>query len=132
MSYGVTDEIFGVSACRKERVTVDYFFALVAISVFGWTFGTLMGVVSGSILPDRIVSALGIALYGMFIAIIIPPAKHNRVIFAAIIITMLASWLFSVIPVIKDISSGFKIIILTIIIAGGAAYLHPVEEEMNV
>lgn len=131
MSYGITDEIFGVSACRKEKVTADYFFALVAISVFGWTFGTFMGVVSGSILPDHVVSALGIALYGMFIAIIIPPAKQNRVILTAIVITMCASWLFSVIPVIKNISSGFKIIILTITIAGGAAYLHPVEEEVN-
>ena len=96
-----------------------------AMAVPGWTIGTLLGAVSGSLLPARLLSALNVALYGMFLAVVIPPARENKVI----LVSMALSFLFTQIPVLRDISSGFKIIILTFIVAGSAAVLFPVKEE---
>ena len=99
------------------------------ISVFGWVLGTFLGALSGSILPARVVSALSVALYGMFLAIIIPPARNNRVLAGVVAISMAASLLFDKTPGLKNISSGFRIIIITLIIAGIAAYFFPVKED---
>ena len=90
----------------------------------------LLGVVSGNILPARMVSALSIALYGMLLAVIIPPAKGNKMLTVLIIISMVASLLFATLPILNMISSGVKIILLTIVIAGIAAILFPVKEEI--
>ena len=98
-------------------------------SAFGWVFGTFLGIVSGNILPARAISALSVALYGMFIAVIIPPARDNKVIAGLVIVSMACSLLFDYAPVLNRISSGFKIIILTILIAGAAAYFFPVKDE---
>ncbi len=129
VAYGVTDEIFGVSVCKEGKVSPYYSYGLIIISVFGWTMGTLLGVISGEFLPGSISSALGIALYGMFLAIIIPPAKTNKVICGIVISAMLGSILFSILPYLKEISFGFRIIILTLIIAGIAAWLFPVDKK---
>ena len=80
-------------------------------------------------MPPRAVSALSIALYGMLLAVIIPPARGNKVIASLIVISMAGSLLFSQLPVLNEISSGVKIILLTIIIAGIAAYFFPVKED---
>ncbi len=128
VAYGVTDEIFAVTVSRPGRLRPAYSYGMIVVSAIGWTFGTFLGIVSGSILPARVISALSVALYGMFIAIIIPPAKKDRVIRAIVIISMISSLAFNHIPVIKEISSGFKIIILTVIIAGIAAALFPVKD----
>ena len=129
MAYGVTDEIFGVSVCREGILSPWYSYGLISAAVPGWTFGTLLGAVSGSILPQRLLSALGVALYGMFLAVILPPARKNKILMGIILVSMGASLLFSLLPVVRGISSGFKIIILTVLIAGGAAFLFPVKEE---
>lgn len=129
MAYGVTDEIFGVSVSREGRLSPFYFYGLTAISALGWIGGTVLGVVSGGLLPARIVSALSIALYGMFIAIIIPPARSSRAVAGVIIVSMLMSLLFAAAPVLKNISSGVRIIILTLLISGGAAVLFPVSDR---
>ncbi len=129
MAYGVTDEIFGVSVCREGILSPWYSYGLISAAVPGWTFGTLLGAVSGSILPQRLLSALGVALYGMFLAVILPPARKNKILMGIILVSMGASLLFSLLPVVSGISSGFKIIILTVLIAGGAAFLFPVKEE---
>ncbi len=128
MAYGVTDEIFGVSVSRSGYLSPFYFYGLVLISALGWISGTFLGVVSGSILPARIVSALSIALYGMFIAIIIPPARKSKVIAGIIVTAMLLSLLFTAAPLLREISSGFRIIILTLVISGAAAFLFPVSD----
>ena len=78
IAYGVTDEVFGVSVSRPGRITPWYSYGVMALAAPGWTLGTFLGVVSGNILPDRIVSALSVALYGMFISINIPPARDFR------------------------------------------------------
>ena len=97
----------------------------------GWAFGTFLGVLSGSILPARALSALGVALYGMFIAVIIPPAKNSKIIAGIVITSMAVSLGFTLIPVLNQISSGFRIILLTLLIAGAAAALFPIPVEDN-
>lgn len=133
MSYGITDEIFGICSSRPKRLSPFYCYGAICVASPGWALGTFLGALSGSILPARVLSALGVALYGMFIAIIIPPAKDNKVIRGLVIISMIASLLFSILPILKNISSGFTIIILTMIIAGAAALLFPIDinEEQN-
>ena len=129
MAYGVTDEIFGVSVCRPGMLSPFYNYGLICVAVPGWTLGTLLGAISGDLLPARLLSALNVALYGMFLAVVIPPAKGNRILTCVILVSMVLSWLFTRIPALNHISSGFKIIILTILIAGAAAILFPLKEE---
>lgn len=129
MAYGVTDEIFGVSVCRPGMLSPFYNYGLICVAVPGWTLGTLLGAISGDLLPARLLSALNVALYGMFLAVVIPPAKGNRILTGVILASMALSFLFTRIPALDHISSGFKIIILTIMIAGAAAILFPVKEE---
>ena len=128
IAYGVTDEIFGVTVCKGGKLSPFYSYGVIFISVFGWVFGTFLGILSGNILPARVVSALSVALYGMFLAIIIPPARNNRVLAGVVVISMAASLLFDKTPGLRNISSGFRIIIITLIIAGIAAYFFPVKE----
>jgi predicted branched-subunit amino acid permease len=129
IAYGVTDEIFGVSVSKPGKLHPFYSYGVIFIAVGGWIIGTLLGIVSGNILPARAISALSVALYGMFIAIIIPPARNNRVVGGIVIISMIASLIFTKAPVLCKISSGFRIIIITVIIAGLAAWLFPVTED---
>lgn len=129
MAYGVTDEIFGVSVCRAGSLSPWYSYGLISVAVPGWTFGTLLGAISGNLLPQRLLSALGVALYGMFLAVILPPARKNKVLMGIILASMAAGLAFAKLPVLSGISSGFRIIILTVLIAGGAAFLFPVKEE---
>jgi len=129
MSVGITDEIFGVSASVPGKLNPFYTYGTICIALPGWIFGTFLGVVSGNILPARALSALGVALYGMFIAIIIPPARKSRLLGGLVLISMALSFLFAKIPFFSQISSGFKIIILTVLIAGAAALRYPVSEE---
>ncbi len=130
ISFGVTDEIFGVSSAYPlENVPPAYCYGLIVASWPGWVLGTALGCISGDILPTSVLSALGVALYGMFMAIIVPPAKNNKVLLGIVIISMLGSLGFAVTPILKEISSGFRVIILTLVIAGAAAYFFPVKEE---
>lgn len=129
MAYGITDEIFGVSMAAKGKLNPYYTYGLVTVAMPGWALGTLLGVVSGTLLPPRIISALSIALYGMLLAVIIPPAKGNKLLSSIILISMGASLLFAKLPVLHSVSSGVKIILLTVVIAGIAAALFPVKEE---
>lgn len=129
LSYCITDEIFGLSAAVEGYLEPVYTYAITFISVLGWTSGTVLGVLVGNILPARATEALSVALYGMFLAIIIPPAKKDRFIAGLVAVSMLCSGLFAVLPFLKDISSGFRVIILTLVLAGIAAAVRPVEEE---
>ena len=129
VSFGNTDEVFGVSASRPGKISPYFCYGLISISWLGWTLGTLLGAVSGNLLPAKVLSALGVALYGMFIAIIVPPARKNKIIAGIIVVSMSLSTVFDVTPVLKEISPGFKIIILTIVIALAAAIFFPIEEK---
>ena len=129
VAYCITDEIFGLSSAVPGYLEPIYSYAITLISVIGWSGGTVMGVLVGNILPKAAVNALSVSLYGMFLAIIIPPARQNRFIGGLVAVSMAASWAFSIIPLTRGISSGFKVIILTIALAAAAAALNPVDEE---
>ena len=129
LGYCITDEVFGVSYAYEGKLEPVYTYGAMAVSALGWSLGTLLGVVLGNVLPSSVLSALGVALYGMFIAIIVPPAKKDKVIAVSVVISMAASWAFTVTPVLKDISEGFRIIILTVVISALAALFFPVKEE---
>lgn len=129
IAYGNTDEIFGVCICKEGKLNPFYSYGVIAVASPGWAFGTFLGIISGSILPGRILSALGVALYGMFIAVIVPPSKSSRIIAGVVLVSMAASLIFTWLPLLNQISSGFRIILLTLLIAGGAAALFPVRTD---
>lgn len=131
VAFGVTDEIFGVSASQEGRISPWYNYGVMTVAIPGWTLGTLAGAVSGSLLPDFLVSALSVAIYGMFLAVIIPPAKKNRAVLGVVIGAMAVSTVFAVVPLLSKISTGFVIIITTVLVAGIAAYICPIEETEN-
>ena len=125
----ITDEIFGVSVSVGGRLNPYYNYGMAAVATPGWALGTLMGVVLGNVLPIRVVSALSVGLYGMFISIFVPPAKKNRVVAGLVVLSFAASWAFNALSWFDGISSGMKIIILTVVISLGAALLFPVKKE---
>lgn len=131
ISYYVTDEIFGIASAVEGRLNPFYNYGAASVASPGWVLGTFLGALLGTTLPERLGRALGVALYGMFIAIIIPSAKKSKIICGIIVISMLISFLFSWLPGVKEISEGFKIIILTVVIAGIAAWRFPVAEEQK-
>jgi len=113
---------------RKEPLTVPFLLGLGLLPVIGWTGGTLMGALAGSVLPVSIRAALGVMLYGMFIAIVIPPAKKERKILAAVVFALVLSCLFTWMPGLRDISAGLSIVICTVGAAAICAALFPIEE----
>lgn len=129
IAYGMTDEIFAVSFSRPAPLSPYYSYGLIAAAVPGWVLGTVLGAVAGSILPGVLTNALGIALYGMFIAIVVPPAKENRAVAAVAVVSMAVSAVFSLAPYLREISSGFRIILVTVLVAGAAAWLAPLEDK---
>ena len=128
VGFGVTDEIFGITVARKGFVEPAYNYGAIAISVPLWSIGTALGVVAGTILPLRVVSALSVALYGMFIAIIVPPAKRNLTIMIGVIVSFAASYVFTILPYVKELSDGNRTIILTVLISSALALIKPVAE----
>lgn len=129
ISFGITDEIFAVSISNNGEVSRKYFYGIILLPLLGWTGGTLLGAAAGNILPPVVRDSLGIAIYGMFIAIIVPPAKKNPAIFKVVVISILLSCIFKWMPVLNQVSSGFVIIICTIISASIGAVFFPVKEE---
>ena len=127
--YGVTDEVFAIASTREREVTAHYMYGLMSTPIIGWTLGTALGAITGSILPDRLADAMGIALYAMFIAIIIPPAKKSGAILSAILISVLVTCILKYVPVFSFITDGFAMIIATFIGAGLMAWLAPVEDK---
>ncbi|MCR4750218.1 MAG: AzlC family ABC transporter permease [Lachnospiraceae bacterium] len=129
IGFFVTDEIFGISVAFPGKLNPFYTYGAVAVSIPAWSIGTYIGVVMGNILPQRAVSALGVGLYGMFLAIIIPPSKKNRLIASLVITAMLFSYISSRLPLLAAISDGTRIIIITVLISATAAILFPVKNE---
>ncbi len=125
----VTDEFFGINIARHGYLEPAYYYGAITVATPLWAIGTALGILMGNLLPGRVVSALGVALYGMFLAIIIPPARENRVVAACVLASFLLSGLFSVLPLLSGISAGTRTILLTLLIAGAAALLFPVREE---
>ena len=129
IAFGVTDEIFGVSITRPGVLAPAFSAGAIIISVAGWVFGTFLGAFSGEILPARLISALGVALYGMFVAIVVPPSREDKNIALAALFAVIVSTAFTYAPVLKEISSGTRIIIVTVMVSVIAALLFPATEQ---
>ena len=128
VGFDVTDEIFGISIARGGRwLNPFYNYGAMLTALPGWSLGTALGIVAGNILPISAVSALSVALYGMFLAVIIPPARKDKIIGGAVVISFILSFLVA--EFLPFISVGNRTIILTILIAGAAAILFPVKEN---
>lgn len=122
VAFDLTDELFGIAIGRPGYLNPYYSYGAFLVALPGWSIGTAAGVIAGNLLPGDMVKALSVSLFGMFLAIIIPPARKDKVVLVLIIISFAASYLCSRLPVIRDISSGTRTIILTLIIAGIAAW----------
>lgn len=129
VAFGITDEIFAVSMQRDHELTTPYLLGLILTPLIGWTGGTLTGAVATSLMPEALSNAFGIALYGMFIAIIVPPAREHKNVLFAVVLAIAASVACKYVPVIQNLSSGWTIIMITVVVCLAAAWLFPVEEE---
>ena len=128
IAYGNTDEIFAMASSKPGTVGAKYLYGLILLPVLGWVGGTLAGAVASTLLPGTVISALGVALYGMFIAIVVPPAKEHKEVRTVVLIALLLSCAFYYLPVLRQISSGFMIIICTVAAAAVGAVLFPLKE----
>lgn len=124
-----TDKVFALAMAREHTLTVPFLYGLGLLPMAGWVSGTLFGALAGSILPLSIRTALGVMLYGMFIAIIIPPAKKERPVALAALLALILSSLFAWVPALQKAPKGTPIVICTVAAAALCAWLFPVEEE---
>ena len=132
MSFYITDELFGIAIARPGYLNPYYTYGAVLFAAPCWSFGTALGAIAGNLLPTRLVSAFSVALYGMFLAVFIPPARKSKVICGLIIVCFFASYCAAYLPVISELSEGIRTILLTVLISVGAAILFPkkqTEEE---
>ena len=129
MAYGITDEIFALSAMAPTPLSPWYTFGLISVAIPGWCGGTLAGAILGNVLPGRIISALGVAIFGMFIAIIIPDARDKKPVRLCVVASMVLSFAMAYAPVVKRIPSSYRLIIITLAVSLAAAVLFPVEED---
>lgn len=128
LGFGITDEIFAVAMNTAKEIKRSYFFGLIIIPYIGWTLGTLAGSVCGNIMPDVVCDALGIALYGMFIAIIVPSARRSKAVLFVVAVSVILSCMLYYIPIFDKISSGFAIIICAVTASALGALLFPGSE----
>ena len=124
-----TDEIFALAMARKEPLTVPYLLGLGILPILGWTGGTTIGALAGSILPQSFQAALGVMLYGMFIAVVVPPAQKEKEILIAVLLALTLSCLFAWVPALQSVSAGISIVICTVAAAALCAALFPIPEE---
>ena len=129
-SFANTDEIFAVASSQPGRVGHTYLYGLMLAPIIGWSTGTLLGAVAGQLLPAFVRSALGVAIYGMFLAIILPPARKEKPVRVVVLIAVMLSLCFRYIPVLNGLSSGFVIIICAVTASALGAWLFPVKEEI--
>jgi len=129
MSYGLSDEVFALSALYPKPLDPLYTFGIISVAVPGWTIGTLLGAAMGQVLPARIVSALGLAIYGMFLAIIIPDAKKSSTVMAAVLAAMAGSVALRYCPGLNRIPANYRLIVVTLVVGFAMALIAPVPEE---
>ncbi|MCR5218666.1 AzlC family ABC transporter permease [Treponema sp.] len=128
--FGITDEIFALSVSQKNY-SPFYTYGIIAIAVPAWSIATAIGVCAGTILPLRVVSALSVALFGMFLAIIIPPVKKDKAVAACVISSFVLSYLSSVLPYVRTISGGMRTVVLTLVISAVMAFISPLRDSQG-
>ena len=128
VGFCITDEIFGLGVAYKGKRLPEYLYSAFLVAALCWASGTATGIVAGNILPANVVSALSVAIYGMFLAIIVPPARENRIVAVLVPASFVCSYAFSVLPVGRELSAGMQTIVLTVSISAAAALLFPVRD----
>ena len=129
LAYDLTDEIFGLAIAQPGYLDVWYYVGAMCAAMPGWSLGTVLGVLMGNLMPAWAESGFSVMLFGMFLAIIIPVGKQNRIVLGCIAASFLCGWLASVLPLTRELSEGMRILILTIVISAIAALLFPHSEE---
>ena len=129
VSFGITDEIFAVASLEDKKITSQYMFGLITLPFIGWTSGTFIGAVASNFLPYIVQDSFGIAIYGMFIALIIPPSKKSKAILFVVIISIIISCSIYYLPLLSSISSGFSVIISSLFASIIGAILFPLKED---
>ena len=129
IGYDVTDELFGITIARPGCLNPFYTYGAITLAAPAWAMGTALGIVAGNLLPLRAVSALSVALYGMFLAIILPPARKEKPVRIVVLMAIAMSLCFRYVPMLSQVSSGFVIIICAIAASALGAWLFPVREE---
>ncbi len=129
IAFGNTDEIFAVASGQKTDVGKKYMYGLILMPYLGWSLGTLLGAAASAVLSEAVRSALGIAIYGMFLAIFIPPMKKDKAVAVVVLTAAALSCLFFYVPVLKSVSSGFVIIICAVVAATLGALIKPVSDK---
>ena len=124
-----TDEIFALAMAEKQPLTVPFLLGLGLTPFLGWTGGTLCGALAGSVLPEAVRLALGVMLYGMFIAIVVPPARQEKPVLITAALALVLSCLFTWVPVLNTVSAGISIVICTVAAAAVCAWLFPIPDE---
>ena len=130
MAFFNTDEVFALGMARGNGLKPSFFVGAGVIAAVGWVAGTAMGAVAGSLLPQEVRMALGVMLYGMFIAIVVPQAREEKPILVSVALALAFSCLFAWVPGLREISNGLAIVICTVAAASVCAILFPVEEEV--
>ncbi len=128
LGFGVTDEIFGASISVTGTLDPVFSYGAMLVAIPGWAIGTLCGAILGSILPQSLLSAFSVSLYGMFISVFIPESKKNKIVALVVAVSLALSFVFMKLPVFSKISDGIKIIILTVVISLAAAIIFPIKE----
>ena len=128
LGFFITDEIFAVAAAEPS-LTKRFFAGLTVLPWLGWTLGTLSGALAGSILPEALMNAMCIALYGMFVAIVVPVAKKEMPVLFVVVLAMVFSCLFTWVPGLKEVSSGIAVSLCAIAAAAVGAWIFPVKED---
>ncbi len=128
-SFANTDEIFAVASSQPEKLHHHYLYGLMLMPYIGWSLGTFLGAAAGQILPEFVCSALGIAIYGMFLAIILPPARKEKPVRVVVLIAVAISLAFNYLPMLKNVSGGFVVIICAVVAATIGALLFPLRED---
>ncbi len=130
IGYDVTDELFGITIARPGHLNPYYTYGAILLAAPGWAVGTALGIMAGNALPLRVVSALSVALYGMFLAIIIPPARKNHISAGLVALSFALSLACNYLPGISAMSDGTRTILLTVVISAAAAVLFPVKDQL--
>ncbi|MGI6029632.1 MAG: AzlC family ABC transporter permease [Candidatus Heteroscillospira sp.] len=129
VGFDVTDEIFGISIARPGALDPFYTYGAMLVAIPGWACGTAIGVITGNVLPVRAVSALSVALYGMFLAVIIPPSRKDKVVAGLVVLSFALSYFSLHLPLLSGLSSGTRTIVLTVALSALAAVLFPVNRK---
>ncbi len=129
IGFDLTDELFGIAVAYPGYIKPSYMYGAFTVALPMWALGTMCGIIVGNILPEVVTTALSVAIYGMFLAVVIPPCRKNKAVTAVVLSSFVISGLSKVIPVISDMSESVRVIVLTLVISVAAALLFPVKDE---